>query len=156
MNFWELWFLQSLALSSLIFPFLRKRILAQMNPEDLLLQTFLLLLIFQFSVGQKWYGWRCHHHQEQVNPRRASVPPSGLYASLWMAMPVSGPLEGLLSGGVCIPPQRLDVGHPIHCLPPCQPQLPPRTQPPAPSSQQAQSLPADTSAMSHLWPLCIP
>lgn len=83
MSFWKLWFLQSLALSSLIFPFLRKRMLAQVNPEDLLLQTFLLLLIFQFSVGQRWCGWRCHHHQEQVNPRRASVPPSGLYASLW-------------------------------------------------------------------------
>lgn len=82
MNFWKLWFLQSLALSSLIFPSLRKRILVQMNPEDLLLQTFLLLLICQFSAGQRWCGWRCHCHQERVNPWTVSVPPSGLYASL--------------------------------------------------------------------------
>lgn len=57
-----------------------------------------------------------------------------------MAMLVSGPLEGLLSEGVCIPPQPRGVGHPIHCLPPRQPQLPPRTQAPPPPSKPRASL----------------
>ena len=155
MNFWKLWFLQSLALSSLIFPFLRKRILAQMNPEDLLLQTFLLLLIFQFSVGQKWCGWRCHHHQEQVNPRRASVPPSGLYASLWDGHAGVWTPGGTAQWGCLHPSPTPGCGTPDP-LPASSSAPTPSQNPGPPSSQQAQSLPADTSAMSHLWPLCIP
>lgn len=88
-------------------PFSQKRILVQMNPEDLLLWTFLLLLICQ-SSGQRWWV--------EVSPSPgAGESLEGLSSSiriiclpLWMAMQVAGPLEGAASGGVCIPPQAWD------------------------------------------------
>lgn len=60
------------------------------------------------------------------------MPPS------WMAMQVPGPLEGLLSGGVCIPPQPRDGGTP-NLLPASSSAPTPSQNPVPPSSQQAQA-----------------
>ena len=128
-NFWKLWFLQSLALSSFIFPFLRKRMLGWMNPEDLLLRTF-LLLIFQFSgTVVVWL---------EVSPSPgAGESLEGLGSSIRITyLPIGWPCRCLdpwrgCSVGVSASlPNPGMSGHPIYCLPPHQPRLPPRTQVP--------------------------
>lgn len=152
MNFWKLWFLQSLALTWPHIPSLRKRILVQMNlgPSALDISSSSDLSVL---CGTE-VVWVVSPSPGAGESLEVSVPPSGLYASL-----LDGHAGGWTPGGAaqwgCLhPSQAWDDRTPRSTA--CLLISPDSPEPRSPLITASPEPPDDISAMSHLWPLCIP